>query len=261
MTHISPLSFVNPSAKIGDNVTIEAFAFIDEDVVIGDNCHIRSHSSILRGTRMGCNNTVYEGCVIGAEPQDFRWHGERSFVLIGDNNKIREHVIINRSIHQDGATEIGNGSFVMAQTHIGHDSKIGNNVVLGNAVKVAGDCIIGDCTILSSSALLHEHCEVGRWVLVKGGCRINSHVPPYCIMAHNPVEYKGVNAFVMRRNNFNDTQINEAAQCFRHLYQSNTSVFNALKRIEADVAPSEIRDDIVSFVRGHNDKIVAHQMD
>lgn len=257
MSNISNLAFVNPAAKIGENVTIDAFAFIDADTVIGDNCHIRPHASILAGSRIGKNNTVFEGAIIGADPQDFRWKGEKSYVIIGDNNCIREHVIINRSILPQGATRIGHGSFIMAQTHVGHDSEIGNKCVIGNAVKIAGDCKVGDFSILSSNVLLHERCEIGDWCLIKGGCRVNGHVPPYIIMAHNPISYYGVNAFILRRQNMPEARIDDIAKCYRHIYQCHTSIFNALRRIEADVAPSPERDNILNFIRNHNLKIAA----
>lgn len=257
MNQISPLAFINPDAKIGNDVVVDAFAFIDADTVIGDGCHIRPHASILAGARIGRDNIIYEGAIIGADPQDFRWKGDRTEVIIGNNNKIREHVIINRSIRPEAATRIGNNSFIMAQTHIGHDSEIGNGCVIGNAVKIAGDCKIGDCTILSSNALVHERCEIGDWVLIKGGCRVNSHVPPYVIMAHNPITYYGVNAYILRNQKLDEETIDDIAKCYRHIYQCNTSPFNALKRIEDDIRPSDERDNVVRFIRNHNMKIAA----
>lgn len=257
MSNISNLAFVHPDAKIGENVTIDAFAYVDSNVVIGDGCHIRPHVSILSGARIGKNNKFYEGCIVSATPQDFRWKGEDSYVEIGDDNTIREHVIINRSIHKDGSTKIGTGSFIMAQSHIAHDSEIGNSVVIGNSVKIAGSCKIGDYSILSSCALVHEKCEVGAWTLIKGGCRVNSNVPPFVIMAHNPITYFGVNAFILRKGKFSEDLIDEIAKCYRHLYQSNTSAFNAIMRIKTDVTPSPERDSIVTFVERHNFKIAA----
>lgn len=255
MSNISPLAFVHPEAKLGENVVVAPFAYIDRNVEIGDNCEIHPHVSILSGARIGSGNQFYDGCIVAATPQDFRWKGEENFVVIGDNNVIREYVIINRSIYEGGATRIGNNSFVMAQSHIGHDSEIGNHVVLGNSVKIAGSCRIGDCSILSSAAIVHEKSEVGRWALIKGGCRVNNHVPPFVVMAHNPIVYAGVNSFVLRRGNFSEDTIDEIAKCYRHLYQSNTSAFNALRRIEADVEESEERSAVLDFVRSHNMKL------
>lgn len=144
---ISPLAHVDPSAKIGKDVTIHPFAFIDANVEIGDGCVIMPYVSIVRGTRMGKNNKVYQGAIIGADPQDFRWKGQETHCYIGDNNTIRENVIINRGIETEGGTRIGDNSFLMANSHVGHDSHLCNGVVIGNNVSIAGDVEIGNSAI------------------------------------------------------------------------------------------------------------------
>lgn len=257
MSVISNLAYIHPEAKIGKDVIIDAFAFIDKNVEIGDGSHIHPHASVLSGARIGKNNEIFENAIISATPQDFRWKGEDSLVVIGDNNKIREQVIINRSIVKDGKTEIGSNSFILAQTHIGHDSKIGNYCVLGNAVKIAGNVEIGNYSILSSNALVHEKCHLGDWTLIKGGCRVNGHVPPFAVMAHNPISYFGVNAYVLKRANKPDHLIEDIAKCYRHLYQTGTSVFNALRRIRDDVEESPERESIIVFVENHKKNLAA----
>lgn len=126
---------------------------------------------------------------------------------------------------------------------------------------IAGDTEVGECAILSSAVILHEGSKVGAWAMVKGGCRIASNVPPYSIIAHNPASYYGINAWVMRKHGFTEEQIDEAAKCYRHIYQSGTSVFNALKRIEADVTDSPVRQTIIDFIRANDLKIVATNVD
>ncbi|MBD5276924.1 MAG: acyl-ACP--UDP-N-acetylglucosamine O-acyltransferase [Bacteroides sp.] len=254
---ISPLAHVDPSAKIADDVKIHPFAYVDANVEIGSGCEIMPYASIIRGTRMGSGNKVYQGAIVGADPQDFRWKGDETFCYIGNNNVIREHVIINRGINHEGGTRIGDDSFIMAESHIGHDSHIEGRCVLGNGVTVAGDVKIDECVILSSNAIVHERCRVGRYALIKGGCRIGSNVPPFVIIAHNPASYYGVNAYVMRRDNrFSDQLVDDAAKAYRHIYQCSTSIYNALKRIEADIDPSEVREAILSFIRECNLRIV-----
>ncbi len=255
--NISNLAHVSPKAKIGDNVTIDPFAYIEDDVEIGDNCHIRSHVAILNGARIGKDNDIYHGAIIAAEPQDFRWHGEKSYVKIGDNNRIREQVIINRSIRENGATCIGSNSFILAQSHIGHDTCIGDYSVLGNGVKIAGDCKIGSYTILSTGAKVHERCEIGDWVLIKGGCRVNGNIPPYAIMAHNPIVYYGVNEVILRKGGFSEETIKDISKCFRHIFRSTTATYNALRRIQEDIQPSAERDAIIDFVKAHDFKLAA----
>lgn len=258
---ISPLAHVDPSAKLGANVTVHPFAFIDKNVEIGDGCEIMPYASVMNGSRMGRNIRVYQGAIVGADPQDFRWKGEQTFCFIGDNTVIREHVIINRGIHAEGGTRIGADCFVMANSHIGHDSHVADKCVIGNGVNIAGDCFVDTCTILSSNSILHEDSKVGKWVLIKGGCRISGNVPPYLILAHNPAAYYGVNATIMRKNGFTPDQIDDIAKAYRNIYQSGISVYNALKRIEADIEPSPIRSEIVNFVRANNLKIVAVPLD
>ncbi|MCH5247095.1 MAG: acyl-ACP--UDP-N-acetylglucosamine O-acyltransferase [Muribaculaceae bacterium] len=258
---ISPLAHVDPSAKLGENVKIHPFSFIDAGVEIGDNCEIMPYASIITGSKLGKNNKVYQGAIIGADPQDFRWKGEKTFCFIGDNNVIREHVIINRGIKTDGGTRIGNNTFIMAETHIGHDSQIAGHSVIGNGVTFGGNVEVDENVILSSNSIMHEGSKIGKWALVKGGCRISGNVPPYVIVAHNPVRYYGVNAYVMRKQGFTDDQIDDVAKAYRHIYQSGSSVFNALQRVESDVKPSNLRDEIVSFIRNNNLIIVATQVD
>lgn len=257
MNNISPLAFVHPEAKLGDNIMVGAFVYIDRNVEIGDDCFIHSHTSILSGARIGKNVRIYEGSIIAATPQDFRWKGEESFVEIGDNARIREHVIINRSIHEGKATKIGEGTCIMAQSHVGHDTKIGNKCVLGNGVKIAGDCKIGDCCIFSSGALVHEGYEVGDFVLVKGGCRVTGNVPPYVIMAHNPISYFGVNSFILGRAGFSEQIIDDIAKSYRHIYQSNIALHHACKRIKEDVDEGKERENILSFLKRNNYDIAA----
>lgn len=259
MTSIHNSAVVHPEAKIGNDVTIDAFAFVDRGTEIGDGCHIHPFASIREGARIGKGVEIFENAVIAAKPQDFRWKGEESFVTIGDNCKIREQVIINRGIFQGSSTRIGNGTFIMAQTHIGHDSEIGNKCVLGNAVKIAGDVKVGDCTILSSNSLVHEKCHIGEWCLIKGGCRVNGHVPPYTVMAHNPISYFGVNAYILRLTKHDEKVIEDIAKCYRHVYLTGQSVYNALLKIKDDVDPSAERDAIILFIEDHDRKLAAIQ--
>lgn len=255
---ISPLAFVDPTAKIGDNVTIYPFAFIDKDVEIGDGCIVMPNASIMQGARLGKNVKVYNNAIVSASPQDFRWKGEMSYVIIGDNTVIREMAIINRSIHEGGATKVGASSFVLADSHIGHDSEISDHCVVGNNVQIAGDVFIDSCSILSTGVKVFENSHIGKWVFVKGGCRVSGNVPPFIILAHNPAVYYGVNATIMRhKDNFNEEEIDDIAKAYRHIYQCNVSLFNAVKRIEADIPESKSRDAILDFIKKNDNKIVA----
>ena len=137
MNNISPQAHVDPKAKIGNNVTIYPFAYIEGDVVIGDDCVIYPYVSIMKGTRLGRGNKVYQNTVLGAEPQDFNYKGEVTALEIGDENIIRENVVINRATYATGKTHIGNRNFLMEGVHISHDTKIGNFNVFGYGTKIA----------------------------------------------------------------------------------------------------------------------------
>ena len=254
---ISPLAYVDPAAKIGQDVTVYPFAYIDKDVEIGDHSIIMPYASIMKGARIGSNTKIYQGAIISADPQDFRWKGDETQCVLGDNVVVREHVIINRSIKPGGATRVDSNTCIMADCHIGHDSHIESYCVLGNGVKVAGGVTVAHGSIMSSNVILHEDVKVGSYVLVKGGCRISNNVPPYVIIAHNPATYYGVNSVILGKHaGFTPEQIDDIAKAYRHIYQSSTSLFNALRRIEADIEPSDIRDEIVTFIRANNSKIV-----
>lgn len=259
---ISPLAYVDPAAKIGANVTIYPFAYIDADTEIGDGCIIFPHVSVMHNTKIGKNVKIYQGAIVGADPQDFRWKGAKSSCIIGDNTIIREHVIINRGISDEGGTTIGAGCFIFGDAHIGHDTHIADKCVVGNSTNIAGGVTMDTGSILSSSVVLHENCKVGKYVLIKGGTRISSNVPPFTIMAHNPVTYYGVNAYVMRKHaGYSDKDIDDVAKAYRHIYQCSTSVFNAMRRIETDIDDTPARAEILNFVRDNDMKIAGDRFD
>lgn len=259
---ISPLAYVDPGAQLGADVIVHPFAFIDKDTVIGDRCEIMPYASVMKGARIGHNTKIYQGAIVSADPQDFRWKGGPSYCFIGDNVVIREHVIINRGITEEGGTRVNDNCFIMAESHIGHDSHIDSCCVVGNGVNIAGNVSVASGTILSSNVILHEGVHVGRWALVKGGCRISSNVPPYVIIAHNPASYYGVNAQILSRHGgFTSEQIDDIVKAYRHVYQSSTSLFNALRRIETDIDPGEVREEILEFIRSNNSRIVGNRFD
>lgn len=246
---ISPLAYVDPAAKLGKNVTVQPFAYIEADVEIGDDSIIMSGARILSGTRMGKGNKVHHGAVLGSDPQDFHYTGEKSNLLIGDHNDIRENVVISRATHKDGATRIGNENYLMDGVHLCHDVHIGNRCVLGIKTTVSGDCKLDDCTILSSSVILHQNCHIGSWVLIQAGCRISKDVPPYIIMSGNPAEYHGVNAMVLQhQNQVTERVLRHIMNAYRLVYQGNFSIQDALQKIEDQVPMSDEIHNIIHFI-------------
>lgn len=254
---ISPLASVDPNAKIGKNVTIMPFAFVDNNVEIGDDCIIMSFASVLSGTVLGKGNKIHQNAVIGAEPQDFKFSGGDTRLIIGDNNHIRENVVISRATDKSGATVIGNGNFLMDKVHICHDVKIGNSCVLGISSSIAGECIIDDCSILSSNVILNQGCHIGKWSLIQSGCRLNKNVPPYIIVSGNPTVYHGVNAMIMQTHlKTTDRVLRHIINAYRLLSQSNFSVEDAVQKIIDQVPKSDEITDILDFITKSQKEIV-----
>ncbi|MCD8183550.1 MAG: acyl-ACP--UDP-N-acetylglucosamine O-acyltransferase [Bacteroides sp.] len=247
---ISPLASVDSTAKIGKNVTIQPFVYIESDVEIGDDCVIMSGAKILKGTRIGKGNKVHHGAVLGSEPQDFHYMGEESVLVIGDNNDIRENVVISRATYADGCTRIGNNNYLMDGVHLCHDVQIGNHCVLGIKTAVAGECQIDDYTILSSNVILHQASHIGSWVLIQAGCRISKDVPPYVIMNGNPAVYHGINAAVLQhKNEVPERVLRHIVNAYRLVYQGNFSIHDALQKIEDQVPMSDEIHNIINFIK------------
>ena len=253
---IHPTAYVDPEAKLGKNVTVMPFAYIDKDVEIGDDCVIMPYASIMSGTRLGKNNTIHQHACLGVDPQDFHYTGEASQLIIGDNNQIRENVVISKATLAGNATVIGNGNFLMDKVHLCHDVKIHDNCVLGIGAIVAGECELDDCVILSSDVILHQYCHIGRFSLVQSGCRVQKDVPPYAIMAGNPVAYHGVNAIVLSHNNVSERILRHIANAYRLVYQGNFSLEDAVQKIEDQVPMSDEITNIIKFIRSSQRGIV-----
>ena len=234
-----PLAYVHPEAQVADNVVIEPFVTIDKNVVIEEGTRIGSNVTILEGAHIGKNCKIFPGAVIAAVPQDLKFRGEKTIVKIGDNTTIRECVTVNRGTAAKGVTEIGDNCLIMAYAHIAHDCKIGNNCIITNACQLAGEVVVDDFAILGGMTAVHQFVHIGKHVMIQGGSLIGKDVPPYVIMAGNPVEYHGVNAVVLQQHK----------NIYRILYQSGLNNSDAIERIEAEMPASRERDEIIMFVR------------
>lgn len=245
---ISPLAYVDPSAKLGNNVTVHPFAYIDKNVEIGDDNVIMPYASIMSGARMGNGNTVYQGAVVGAVPQDFTYKGEDTFVRIGNNNVIRENAVITRGTFPEHDTVVGSNNFIMQGVRISHDVEIGNRCIIGNGTQISGYCKVYDYAILTSNVLMQGHTRMGSFSVVQGGCRFTKDIPPFIVAAHEPIAFYSINTKVLEHEGVPETIIKHIAQAYRILYKANTSQNDALMRIKEQVPGSEHIDMIVDFV-------------
>ncbi len=246
---ISPLAYIHPEAKIGQNTEIAPFVYIDKDVVIGDNNVIMSNVSILEGTRLGNGNTIFPGAVLGAVPQDLKFKGEKTTAEIGDNNYIRENVTINRGTAAKEKTVVGSNNLLMEGVHVAHDAIIGNGCIIGNSTKMAGEIIIDDNAIISASVLMHQFCRVGGYVMVQGGCRFSQDIPPYIIAGRDPISYAGINIIGLRRRGFSNELIENIHNTYRIIYQSGLNRAAAIERIEEEIPMSEEIKYILDFIK------------
>lgn len=216
---ISPLAYIHPEAVIGERCQIGPFCYVDKNVVIGsDNC-LMNGVTLLSGTRMGSANTVFPGAVIGAIPQDLKFKGEETTAEIGDRNRIRENVTINRGTAAKGRTVVGSDNLLMEGMHVAHDVKVGSGCIIGNSTKLAGEVVVDDYAIVSANVLVHQFCRIGSHVMVGGGTRTGQDIPPYIMAAREPVAFCGLNLVGLRRRGFSAELIENIHNTYRILYQ------------------------------------------
>ena len=228
---ISPLAYVSPKAQLGKNVTIDAFAYIDDNVILGDNCHVFPHA------------------VIGCVPQDLKFKGEETWTIIGDNCVLREFVTIHRGTASKGKTVIGNNNLIMAYCHVAHDCILHNNIIMSNATQLAGEVEIDDFAIIGGGSLVHQFTHIGSHVMIQGGSKINKDLPPYAIIAREPIAFCGINSVGLNRRGFTPEQIHTIQEVYRLLYNNGMNISQALDHIEATMPASAERDTIIDFVR------------
>ena len=258
MANIHPLATVHPNAKLGENVEVGPYAYIEEFVEIGDNCKILPHATIFNYVKMGKNCCVFPGAVIGAVPQDLKFDGEVTYVEIGDNVNIRECATINRGTKASGkgVTKIGNNVLLMSYTHVAHDCKDGNNCNLVSEVGIAGETEVADGATLGGNTVAHQFSKIGKHAFVGGGSKINKDVPPYVLCGRDPLSYAGVNIVGLRRRGFTSDQIRSIKDMYDIIYSSGANVSDALAKIELGFPESEERDTIIEFIRNSKRGII-----
>ncbi len=253
---IQPLSYIHPEAKIAQNVVVEPFSTIHKDVVIGEGTWIGSNVTIMNGARIGKNCRIFPGAVISGEPQDLKFEGEVTTVEIGDNTTIRECVTINRGTKDRYRTVIGKNCLIQAYSHIAHDCFVGDYCIFSNSSTLAGHITVGDYVVLAGMVAVHQFCQIGSHAFVTGGTLVRKDVPPFIKAAREPISYAGINSVGLRRRGFTAEQITEIQDIYRVLFVQNRNLTKALDLIEAEFAPTELRDEILSFVRSSNRGVI-----
>ena len=237
---IDSQAIIDPSATIGENVSIGPWTVIGPDVVIGDNCQIAAHVVIRGPSVIGANNKIYQFSTIGDDTPDLKYKGEPTKLIIGDDNVIREGVTIHRGTIQDrGETVIGNNNLLMAYAHVGHDSVIGNHVIMVNNSSLAGHVTVGDWAILSGYALIHQYVSVGAHSFIGPAAFSYHDVPAFVTAFGSPAEPRTINKEGLKRRGFNAEQIALANKAYKLLYRRGLSLEEGIEAI------AELGDDIV----------------
>jgi UDP-N-acetylglucosamine acyltransferase len=253
---IQPLSYIHPDAKIAENVVVEPFSTIHKDVVIGEGTWIGSNVTIMNGARIGKNCRIFPGAVISGEPQDLKFEGEITTAEIGDNTTIRECVTINRGTKDRYKTVIGKNCLIQAYSHIAHDCIIGDNCIFSNSSTLAGHITVGDHVVLAGLVAVHQFVKIGSHSFVTGGTLVRKDVPPFIKAAREPISYAGINSVGLRRRGYTSEQISEIQNIYRVLFVQNRNLAKALDIVEAEFEATELRDEILGFVRSSNRGVV-----
>lgn len=246
---VHQLAAVDKRAKIAKNVTVEPFTTIAADVEIGEGTWIGPNVTIMDGARIGNNCRIFPGTVISAIPQDLKFDGEDTQVIIGDRTTVRESVTINRGTKALGFTKIGSDCLIMATSHIAHDCVLGDHVIIVNGCGIAGHVEIGDFTIMGGLSAIHQFGKVGKHVMISGGTLVRKDIPPYIKVAREPMSYAGINSVGLRRRGFSNEKIFEIQKIYRYIFQMKLNVTQATSYIEKEMLPTAERDEILEFIK------------
>ena len=251
---IDSKAIIDPSAKIGDNVSIGPWTIIGPDVEIGDNCEIASHVVIRGPSKIGKNNKFYQFSTIGDDTPDLKYKGEPTQLIMGDNNVVREGVTIHRGTIQDkGETIIGSNNLLMAYAHVGHDSVIGDHVIMVNNSSLAGHVTVGDWAILSGYALIHQYVSVGAHSFIGPAAFSYHDVPAFVTAFGSPAEPRTINKEGLKRRGFTSDQIALANKAYKLLYRRGLSLqegIEAIAKLGDDVVIQTLLSSLKSSTRG-----------
>ncbi len=248
MIHATAL--VDPAAKIGADVSIGAYSIIGPDVEIGAGTRVGPHVVIEGVTRIGRDNRIFQFASLGAEPQDKKFHGERSELALGDRNVIREFTTFNRGTSDGGgATRIGDDNWIMAYVHIAHDCQVGNHAVFANNATLAGHVEVGDFVILGGFTGIHQFCKIGAHAFTGMGSLVNADVPPFVIVAGSYAKPRGVNSEGLKRRGFDSARISAIKRAYRTVYVGGTPLAEAREKLAEQARDSADVAELLDFIK------------
>jgi len=247
---IHQTAIVHPKAEIDEGVDIGPYSIIGENVKIGKDTKINSHVTIEGFSEIGNGCQIFQFASIGTPPQDLKFQGEKSSVIIGHNNTIREFVTINRaSSYGERKTQVGNNNFLMAYCHIAHDCIIGNNVIMANAATLAGHIVIEDFALVGGLVAIHQFVKIGAYSMIGGASAVSNDIPPYVMAVGNRAKLFGLNVTGLRRNNFSETTIKELKKVYRIIFRSGMTLNKALEKVKLEIPDSREVNHLVGFIQ------------
>jgi UDP-N-acetylglucosamine acyltransferase len=235
VTTIHPTALVDPTASIGTDVEIGAYAIIGPQVEVGDGCRIAPRATIERNARLGPRVSVGVGSVIGGDPQDLKYRGEETWVEIGADTMIREYSTVNRGTTASGLTRVGARTFIMSYVHIAHDCQIGDQVIIANGTQLAGHVAVHDRASLSGLVAVHQFATIGQLAFVGGCSRVNQDIPPFVKAVGNPVELYGLNTVGLQRAGLSEDTLRALKRLYRLFFNSDLNLSQAGERARLEL--------------------------
>lgn len=248
-TDIHPTAVVHPWARIGARVKIGPYSVIGPNVTLGDGCSVGSNCLIEGVTTLGRDNRVFHGASVGTEPQDLKYKGGRSELVIGDNNVIREFCTLNTATDEGDATIVGSNCLLMAYAHVAHNCALGDHVILANSVNLAGHVLIDDFAIVGGVTPVHQFVRIGKHAFIGGGSRVERDVPPFLKIAGNPPSIYGINSVGLARRGYTEERRAVVKKLFKLLYRSGLNTSQVIAKLEAGEHTGPDADEMLQFLR------------
>jgi UDP-N-acetylglucosamine acyltransferase len=257
MSRIHKFVDVSPEAKIGENVEIGAFTRIGPNVTIGDGCKIYNNVNILGHTVIGQNNIIYPFASLGTAPHDISFKGWGSCLNVGDGNTFREGFTANVGAAENSATEIGNGCFFMANSHLGHNAKVGDKVVLANGAVLGGHAVLGDRCFIGGNSAIHQFVRIGRLVIMSGVSATSLDIPPFMIADGRNQPIRNINLIGLKRNGFSRETIKALKEVFKIFFKGGLNVTNSIEKIKTEISPLPEVLEFIEFVEKRTHRGIA----
>lgn len=244
---IHPTALIDPEATLGEGVTVGPFSIIGPGVSVGAGTRIGSHVLVERDTEIGAGCTIYNGAVLGTDPQDLKYAGEPTRLRVGDRTTIREYATLNRGTTALGYTSVGSDCLLMAYTHVAHDCQVGSNVILSNSVNMGGHVTIDDWAIVGGVTAIHQFVRIGAHAFVGGASRVAKDIPPYVKAAGSPIQLYGLNSVGLQRRGFSEEVRRELKRAYRLFFASTYNTSQALERARDELRALPEIDVFLAF--------------